>query len=214
MNKLPTLAELVEDTEMSIKDNALTVILNQPPPDNWLKQHPMVKNYQYLPIERVEWLMTRIFGKWSVSIKDVKVIANSVCVTVTVSAKNPVTREIETQDGVGACPIQTDKGAGAMDWNSAKADGVMKSLPAAESYAFKDACEKWGKIFGKDLGRKDAIGYESLLKKPDEVHEQLVELWELKKEFIPSNQFARIQEIIENKEKSSYQKTFNYLKTL
>ena len=40
----------------------------------------------------------------------------------------------------------------------------MKAAPAAESYAIKDAAEKLGKIFGKDLNRKDVIGYESLLK--------------------------------------------------
>jgi hypothetical protein len=140
--KLPSFTDLVQDTEMSIKDNNLTVLLNQPPPENWLLEHPTIKGYKYLTVQRVEWLMTRIFGKTQTIIKDTKILANSVCVTVSVTVTNPVTGEKETQDGAGACPIQTDKGAGAMDWNAAKADGVMKALPAAESYAFKDACEK------------------------------------------------------------------------
>ena len=34
--------------------------------------------------------------------------------------------------------------------------------PAAESYAVKDAAEKIGKLFGKDLNRKDNINYDNL----------------------------------------------------
>ena len=40
---------------------------------------------------------------------------------------------------------------------------VMKAAPAAESYAIKDAAEKIGKLFGKDLNRADKIMYDSLL---------------------------------------------------
>ena len=38
--------------------------------------------------------------------------------------------------------------------------------PAAESYAVKDAAEKIGKIFGKDLNRADQIVYDELAKFP------------------------------------------------
>ena len=117
--KLPTFTELIQDSELSIKDNTFTVLCNQSPPDEWLLEHPMIKGYKYLSVQRVEWLMTRIFGKTQTIVKDTKILANSVCVTVSVTVTNPVTGEKETQDGVGACPIQTDKGAGAMDWNAA-----------------------------------------------------------------------------------------------
>jgi len=42
----------------------------------------------------------------------------------------------------------------------------MKAAPAAESYAVKDAAEKIGKIFGKDLNRADQIVYDELAKFP------------------------------------------------
>lgn len=213
--KLPTLAELVGDTEMSIKTNQLMVLLNQPPPESWLSEHPMIKGYKYLSIQRVEYLMSRIFGKFTVVVKDTKILANSVCVTVSVTVTNPITLEKETQDGVGACPIQTDKGAGAMDWNAAKADGVMKALPAAESYAFKDACEKWGKLFGKDLGRKDSIGYDSLLKEtPQYDWEALKELQHLKAESMNDETMLQIDTIIHEKDKTNYTKILKYLQSL
>ena len=166
--KIPSLSELVKDTEMSLKENALMVILNQEPPKEWLKDHPMIPGYRYLPIERVEYLLTRIFGKWWVEIKNVQQVANSMVVTVRVHVINPLTGEVDWQDGVGAQSIQTDKGAGAMDWNAAKADGVQKAVPSAETYAIKDACDKFGKIFGKDVSRKNQINYNKLLKIKEE----------------------------------------------
>jgi hypothetical protein len=160
--KLPTLDELVGENELRAKDNALMVLLNQQPPAKWIKQHPITKG-DYLPIERVEYLLSRIFIKWWVEVKSTQCIANSIVVTVRVYVVNPITQSEEWQDGVGAAPIQTDKGKGAMDWNFAKADGVLKAAPAAESYAIKDAVEKFGKLFGKDLNRKDEINYNDLI---------------------------------------------------
>jgi hypothetical protein len=169
---LPTIQQLVEDNELTIRDNALMVILNSPPPKNWIKTHPMTKG-DYLPIERVEYLLSRIFTKWWVEIKATQVIANSVVVTIRLYVINPITNSEEWQDGIGAMAIQTDKDKGAMDWNFAKADGVMKAAPAAESYAIKDAAEKFGKLFGKDLNRKENIEYTSLLKNPTKWNQQI-----------------------------------------
>jgi len=167
ITKLPTFNELITETEQSLKENALMVLLNQDPPKTWLVSHPMIKGYNYMPIEKIEYLLTRIYTKWSVEVKSVQVIANSVCVTIRLYVTNPLTGEIEWQDGIGAAPVQTDKGAGATDWNSVKTDGVQKAAPAAESYAIKDAAEKFGKIFGRDVSRKNTMDYTSLLKKSD-----------------------------------------------
>lgn len=164
ISKIPSMQELIQEDENSLKQNALTVILNQTPPENWLVNHPMISGYKYLPIERVEYLLTRIYNKWWVEVKQVQVLANSVVVTVRLWVTNPLTKVDEFQDGIGASPIQTDKGAGAMDWNAAKNDGVQKAAPSAESYAIKDAAEKFGKLFGKDTSRKLNIDYSSLLK--------------------------------------------------
>lgn len=172
LTKVPTLQDLITETEDTLKQNALTVILNQQPPSQWLADHPMIRGYKYIPIERVEWLLTRIFGRWWVEIKDSKILANSVVVTVRLYAVNPLNGETIFQDGIGAAPIQTDKGAGASDWNAVKSDGVQKAAPSAETYAVKDAAEKFGKIFGKDVSRKMNLDYNSLLKQKS--HEDAV----------------------------------------
>lgn len=161
-HKLPTLAQLVGENELRKQDNDFMVLLNQEPPKQWLKQHPITKG-AYLPIERVEYLLSRIFVKWWVEVRSVQCIANSVVATVRLYVINPITQSEEWQDGIGAAPIQTDKGAGAMDWNKAKAQGVMMAAPSAETFAVKDAAEKFGKLFGKDLNRAEIINYDSLI---------------------------------------------------
>jgi len=149
----------------------LIVLLNQEPKKTWIKTHPFAKGVKYLPIQRVEYLLSAIYGNWSVEVREYKMIANSVCVSVRLFIRNPVTQLDEWMDGLGAAPLQTEKGSGAIEWDKVKNDAVMKALPAAESYAIKDAAEKLGKIFGKDLNRADQIGYDSLLGKFDKVIE-------------------------------------------
>lgn len=222
--KIPSLQELVSDTEMTLRENALMVICNQPPPKEWLSYHPTAKMkikdndgkevsvpVPYLPIERVEYLLWRIFGKWWTEVLDVKIIANSVSVTVRLFVRNPITGEIDHNDGVGANPIQTNSGAGASDWNAVKSNGVQLALPAAKSYATKDAAENFGKIFGKDLTRKDEIGYDSLLKTEAPTLEGIKDLYAQKVHLLSKEQVADIERVIENKETKSYRKIFKLL---
>ena len=164
MNKnLPTIKDLRSDIEIKENQNDLNVILNQDPIKEWVKEHPIFTKVKYLPIERVEYLLTRIFIKWNVEIKSVSLIANSVVCQVRLFYQDVLSNEMLWQDGVGAAPLQTDKGSGAIEFNKIKSDAVMKAAPAAESYAIKDAAEKIGKLFGKDLNRADKIMYDSLL---------------------------------------------------
>ena len=161
--KLPALAELYDgDLDLKKDQNELNILLNQNPKSEWIREHPFAKGVKYIPIGRVEYLLTRLFIKWWVEVKQIQTIANSVVVTICLHYQNVENNDWSQQDGIGAAPIQTEKDAGAMDWNKVRTDSVMKAAPAAESYAVKDAAEKIGKIFGKDLNRKDEILYDSL----------------------------------------------------
>lgn len=161
--KLPSLNDIYSDVESTTKNTALAVILNAEPPQEWVKIHPMTK-FKYIPIERVEYLLTRIFGKWKVEVKESGILANSVQVIIRLYYIDPVSGDWDWQDGIGASPLQTNAGAGAIDFNQIKNAAVQMAAPAAESYAIKDAAEKLGKIFGKDLNRKDEINYQDLNK--------------------------------------------------
>lgn len=182
--KVPTIAEIYaagEEMPVLQKDSLIQVLLNQPPPVQWLKDHPIARKeiivngaktkvpLQYIPIERVEWLLTNIFVRWEVQIKWTKLIANSVEVCVRLKVYDHVMGRWIKHDGVGAAPLQTDSGAGAVEFDKIKSNAVQIALPAAESYAVKDAAEKLGKIFGKDLNRATDISYDSLGKKYENV---------------------------------------------
>jgi hypothetical protein len=166
-NRLPTLQDLYDDKIEIKKQTQLNVILNSEPRSEWVKEHPFVKGLKYLPIERIEYLLTMIFSKWHVEIKDVKILANSVVTTVRVYVQDPITGEMDYQDGVGAMPIQVEKGQGATNFDKMKSNALQIGTPASESFAIKDAVEKFGRIFGKDLNRKDVIAY------ADRLHAQI-----------------------------------------
>lgn len=160
---MPTLQELYDDKIEIVKQSKLNLILNSEPKADWIKSHPFVKNLKYLPIERVEYLLTMIFSKWNVEVKEVKLLANSVVTTVRLYVQNPITGEMDYQDGIGAMPIQVQKGSGATEFDKMNSSAVQIGAPASESFAIKDAAEKFGRIFGKDLNRKDTIAYSDRL---------------------------------------------------
>ena len=197
--QLPSLTDLYDgDLELKDGQNKLNILLNQPPKTSWIKDHPFAKGVKYIPIGRIEYLLTRLFIKWWIEIKSIQTIANSCVVTVRLHYQNIENDEWSCQDGIGAAPIQTEKDSGAMDWNKVRTDSVMKAAPAAESYAIKDAAEKIGKIFGKDMNRKDEIIYDSL-----------VDI--LPQEKISTSQYGYLEELIRKSTYTDDQKEILYV---
>jgi len=170
--------DLYTDIEKSIQYNALNQVLNAAPAPKWVKEHPFIKvealdqagkkvtvPLKYIPISTVEFLLTAIFLKWRFEIKSVMLIGNSVVTIGRLHVLDPITGDWDWQDGEGAIPLQTDKDAGAIDFNHLKSNAVTLAAPASESEALKDAAHKFGKIFGKDLNRRDEMNYAVLEKK-------------------------------------------------
>lgn len=168
---LPRYEDLINLDYVSPDENNFQVLLNQNPPKEWIEQLNVGfgKTINYLPIDKIEYLLTRLFIDWYVEVIDHKQIANSITCQVRLYYTSPVTGKLKHQDGVGAAPLQTDKDAGAIDWNKIKTNAVQIGLPAAETYAIKDAAEKIGRLFGKDLNRKDLMNYESLNGRMDNI---------------------------------------------
>ena len=174
--KLPSIADIYNDESMTIlqKDIALQVLLNKPPHKSWLKEHPTAKKkdangksvpIQFIPIERVEWLLTVIYLRWRPEILSAVVMGNSVCVTVRLHYFDHAKGEWDWVDGIGAQPLQTDSGTGANNVERMKSNAVQIAAPAAKSYAIKDAAECLGRIFGKDLNRAENVSYDTLIDK-------------------------------------------------
>lgn len=114
--KLPTIAELFEDNiELAGRTEGLNVILNTPPPEKWVKEHPTITGHRYLPIDKVEYLLRRIFKKYNIEITGQGTSFNGVWVTVRVHYYDPANEEMSFQDGIGAIQLQTKKGTSPAD---------------------------------------------------------------------------------------------------
>lgn len=165
------LAKIAEDAgvlgELTTNDQFLTVV-NNDPPVSVVKEHPFAKGVKYLPIEYVENLLTTIFQDWYVEIIDSGQLLNAVFVNVRLHYRHPVLKEWRHQDGTGAMDVQTESGKSASDLAAIRSNAVMKALPAAKSYAIKDAAEHIGKLFGRDLNRKDAPDFEPIYQRESE----------------------------------------------
>ena len=139
----------------------LNVILSTPPPATWVKVHPFIKNYNYLPIDKVEYLLRRCFKKYQIEVIKTAQLFNAIEVTVRVHYLNPATNEMMFHDGVGAQELQTTKNSGNLktDMSNVNKGAVMMALPIAKSIAIKDACDHFGDLFGANLNRKDIVQF-------------------------------------------------------
>lgn len=150
------------------KRDELLEFLNQDPPKAWLEEHPMAKGVKYLPIGMVELLLTKIFQEWKVEILREGQIMNSVTCTIRLHYRDPLSKEWTYQDGVAAVPAKTAKGTKASDMSEILSDAVMTGLPAAKSFAVKDAADVIGKIFGRDINRKGNLSFNASYKQSDD----------------------------------------------
>lgn len=157
--KLPTIQDLYENTDLAIKHDDLAVLLNQNPPQSWVKRHPYIKDHDYLPIDKVEWLLRRIFKQYRIEITGQGVAFNGVWVTVRVHYKHPVTNEWEYHDGIGAMQLQTAKGTSPADLANINNGALSMAFPICKTLAIKDACDMFGSAFGANLNRRDVIPY-------------------------------------------------------
>ena len=206
---LPKIQDLHNDLQEAFKTDQLNLLLNQPPKKEWVKDHPFAKNVKYLPIDKVEFMLTKIFGEWRVEILSEGQMFNSVYVKVRLHYKRPTDGEWSFHDGLGAVGVQTDKGASASDLNAIKQDAIMKALPAAESYAIKDAAEKLGVLFGKDLNRKETMAYEASFTEVNE--KMLYELLEQKAEKLTPTEYKQASDVLSNNQTKDFQRLHKLL---
>ena len=212
---LPTIAELTGDVELALKNDQLNLLLNQAPPQNWIKTHPYIKGHNYLPIDKVELMLKRIFKRYRIEITGQGIAFNGVWVTVRLHYQNPIDGAWDYHDGIGAMQLQTKAGTSPADLININNGAVSMAFPIAKTLAIKDAADMFGKLFGADLNRKDTLNYttDKALNK-DEMREELKALYELKKEMLPPDEKTHFERIISCKETKSYKKAINNLAKL
>lgn len=160
MSNLPKIKDLYSDLQVAQKNDAFVALMNQPPKMEWIKMHPFIKGYKYLPIERIEFLLKTIFKRYRIEITGQGQSFNGVWVTVRVHYLHPITGEWDFHDGIGASQLQTAKGTSPADLGNINNGALSMAFPMAKTIAIKDACDHFGNLFGADLNRKDIINYD------------------------------------------------------
>lgn len=169
---LPTLQELFSDSlEIAGKAESLNAILNTPPPEKWVKEHPYIKQtimfegrevkvpYRYLPIDKAEYLLRKIFKRYSIKITGQGTAFNGVWVTVRVEYYDPSFGGMTSQDGIGSIALQVKKDSSPADLANINHGALSMAFPLAKTLAVKDACDLIGNIFGANLNRRDTLQF-------------------------------------------------------
>ena len=188
MKNLPKIQDIYNDKIATQKDDIFVTLMNQLPNEKWIKVHPFIKNYKYLPIERVEYLLKTIFKRYRIEITGQGQSFNGVWVTVRVHYLHPITGDWDFHDGIGASQLQTAKGTSPADLGNINNGALSMAFPIAKTIAIKDATDHFGRLFGSDLNRKDIMTYDLDL--------TLIELtpehpnWDKVKEAIQSKAFT------------------------
>jgi hypothetical protein len=160
MSNLPKIKDLYSDIVTTQKNDAFVTLMNQQPKAEWVKVHPFIKGYKYLPIERIEFLLKTIFKSYRIEVLREGTSFNGVFVVVRVHYLHPLTGLWEFHDGIGASQLQTAKGTSPADLNNINNGALSMAFPMAKTIAIKDACDHFGNLFGADLNRKDIITYD------------------------------------------------------
>jgi len=211
MSNLPTIKELHEENALvSCKNDQLNLLLNQEPKKEWIKEHPYVKGHKYIPIDKVEFMLRKIFKTYKIEILGQGTSFNGVWVTVRVHYYHPIEKEMLFHDGIGAMQLQTKSGSSPADLQNINNGALSIAYPIAKTLAIKDACDHFGKLFGCDLNRKDTMEFK-VDANPEELKEQLVSLFEIKQYNLDVETLANISRIINNNETKSFAKAIKIL---
>lgn len=130
--------------------------LNKAPLAQWIKVNKFSDNAKYIPIRVVESVLRSFFGVYQVEmVGQPHIIGNSVVVSVHLKVYHPVLKEWLVYAGVGAVPIELEKGASPLQFDQIKSKALHKNIPAAKSFAVSNAAKSIGKIFGADLNNDE-----------------------------------------------------------
>lgn len=205
--------DLIKKISQIETNKDLIELLNENPPENWLKVHPEISTYKYLPIDKVEFLLRSIFGlNYKIEVLDSKEMFNATSVSIRVHFREfDEPKNWYFYDGVGAEEpekniVENVKTKDFKDYS------VSAALPNAKSNAVKNACYGFGKLFGSDLNRNDTIVKDK--NSNDKKLNELIKLYNEKKEKIPFDDQLFYEDVIKNKESIDYDKLIKELKNI
>ncbi len=167
------LKDLINGVAVEVTGEVLTELLKLNPPKEWIEQREIetvegTKTYDYLPIDKVEYLLHAIFSRHKIEILSQSSGVSGAWISVRVHYLIKGETEYMFHDGTGAEPV------------SPKNQGYIRTaFPIAKSFAIKDACDHLGNLFGANLNRKDVVQFTPEVKAtPNKEAERLIQMIE------------------------------------
>lgn len=152
--------------------------LNREPAENELGRTPDGKA-KTLPISFVEMTLDEyFFGLWETKGFQWTVIANEVVGSIELTITHPISGEKLTRSGAAAIQIMVNAGTNALDVNNKKSNALDMGFPKLKAECVKNAAQSLGKLFGRDLNRKQADVFKPILKPEKKELSPLSPEWE------------------------------------
>lgn len=154
-----------------------TARLNREPNPAEFEQTPDGRA-KYLPISFLEMTLDEVFlGQWELTDVHFQQIFNEVVGTGILTVVHPVTGTSIRRAGFGAVVITQDKDAAIADFNLTKKKNALDlTFPKLKAEILKNAASSLGKIFGRDINRKQRDVYKpALTRLGDEGFKALIE---------------------------------------
>lgn len=151
--------QIITNLQKHIKD------LNKKPQAKNIKVNKFANNSKYLPISFIQMRLDAMFlGLWQTKNFRYQVIANEIVGSIDLEIFHPIAKTWITRTGAAAVQIQMtskEKG-GSGDITNIRdkiTNTLTKDFPHLQAACLTNAARSIGKIFGRDLNRKDEDEY-------------------------------------------------------
>lgn len=135
-----------------------------------IKKHPK-QGFEYVPIGSLEAGLDKLFfGLWSWSITFPQTtVGNEIISYGRLEFLHPVAKVWLHRDGIGASQVRFKKDSDFTNIANKLQTALQMDSPHSDANAFKNACQKVAKMFGRGLRRDYTEDYEELIPtgKPD-----------------------------------------------
>jgi hypothetical protein len=137
-------------------------LLNEQPDEKEIKTNKFAGNSKYLPISFVQMKLDELFvGLWKTKDFSFEVVANELIGRVTLEYFHPFAKMWITREGAAAVMIQQSAGADLTDISAKIKNTLGKDHPHLLASCTCSAARTIGKVFGRDINRKEEDNYES-----------------------------------------------------
>ncbi len=131
-------------------------LLNKKPDKKSIRVNKFAGDSMYIPIGNIENRLDEIYsGIWSYRIDKVEMIGNSIICQIVLRVLHPIAKVWICRGGVGAVPVQLNKGEKELNFLTCKSDAFKKGVGTAKSQALRNAAQSLGEVFGRNLNRED-----------------------------------------------------------